>query len=82
MRENWLLRTYRRGKEFLNRQWNQRIIGLEETLELEPEEREQILKKQTYTGPVNIYDRSYMPGMVGSSAGPFPMGKKSRKKKF
>ena len=35
-------------------------------------------EKKTYTEPPNIYDSSYAPGMIGSTAGPFPLGKRKK----
>jgi hypothetical protein len=31
--------------------------------------------------PPNVYDESYFPGMRGSTAGPFPVGKRTERKK-
>ena len=41
--------------------------------------RTEIVKSKT--GPKNIYDDSYGPGLPGSSAGPFPIKKKTRRKR-
>jgi len=33
------------------------------------------------SAPPNVYDKSYAPGMVGSTAGPFPVGGRTERKK-
>ncbi|MHA2191275.1 MAG: hypothetical protein ACXAAP_13680 [Candidatus Thorarchaeota archaeon] len=36
---------------------------------------------ESKTVPKHIYDDSYAPGLTGSSAGPFPMKKKTKRKR-
>jgi hypothetical protein len=33
------------------------------------------------SAPPNVYDRSYAPGMIGSTAGPLPLGGRTERKK-
>ncbi len=43
------------------------------------------VKRSETTGrpaaPPNVYDKSYAPGMIGSTAGPLPLGRRTERKK-